>query len=132
MPSNDRIPYGFASSLKYTTPAPPTPVSNNVPQKRKVDAAALDLEIPDSDAEDDEDYGWGEEDEEVLPPPPPQWQGSEDILIPDPAERELGDEEGGVDREGEDGEDDGGGEAEKEAERMERERVIEDSEDELA
>ncbi|KAK2630440.1 hypothetical protein QTJ16_001260 [Diplocarpon rosae] len=58
-----------------------------LPQKRKL--SATDLEIPDSDAEDDEDYGWAEEDEEELPPPPPQWQGSEDALAP-PVEEEQG------------------------------------------
>jgi len=58
--------------------------ANSLPQKRKI--SATDLEIPDSDAEDDEDYGWAEEDEEELPPPPPQWQGSEDILISPPGE----------------------------------------------
>lgn len=47
------------------------------PQKRKLDEA--ELEVPDS--EEDEDYGWAEEDEADLPPPPPQWQGSEDIIL---------------------------------------------------
>lgn len=64
----------------------PTPL---VPQKRKIDAS--NREIPDSDAEDDEDYGWADDDEDDIPPPAPQWQGSEDILIvpekePDPDE----------------------------------------------
>jgi hypothetical protein len=68
----------FISREKNSHPA------NSLPQKRKI--SATDLEIPDSDAEDDEDYGWAEEDEEELPPPPPQWQGSEDILIPPPGE----------------------------------------------
>ena len=45
--------------------------------KRKL--GHTDLEIPDS--EDDEDYGWAEEDEASMPGPPPQWQGSEDILL---------------------------------------------------
>lgn len=44
--------------------------------KRKLDET--DLEVPDS--EDDEDYGWAEEDESTLPQPP-QWQGSEDLLL---------------------------------------------------
>lgn len=72
------------------SPHKPTTVQVVTPQKRKFSATTLeqDHEIPDSDAEDDEDYGWGEEDEEELPPPPPQWQGSEDILIPNPAEVE--------------------------------------------
>jgi hypothetical protein len=52
-----------------------------------------ELEIPDSEEEDDEDYGWAEEDEEDIPAMPPQWQGSEDILVP--PERELeGEDEG--------------------------------------
>lgn len=50
-----------------------------LPLKRKLDVT--ELEIPDSDVEDDEDYGWAEDDEQELPAPPPQWQGSEDILI---------------------------------------------------
>ncbi|KAG6009583.1 hypothetical protein E4U21_001950 [Claviceps maximensis] len=45
-------------------------------RKRKVDET--DLEVPDS--EDDEDYGWADEDDSALPQPP-QWQGSEDILL---------------------------------------------------
>lgn len=60
--------------------------------KRKLNQT--DLEIPDS--EDDEDYGWAEEDEASMPAPPQQWQGSEDIL--------LGQEVGHSD-EGEDGSD---------------------------
>jgi hypothetical protein len=59
---------------------PPSGQQTSVlPQKRKL--AATDLEIPDSDEEDDEDYGWADEDEQELPAAPPQWQGSEDILI---------------------------------------------------
>jgi hypothetical protein len=58
-----------------------------LPQKRKREYN--DLEIPDSEGEDDEDYGWAEEDEGEVPIMPPQWQGSEDILIPDPKEKEL-------------------------------------------
>lgn len=45
--------------------------------KRKL--GHTELEIPDS--EDDEDYGWADEDEAAMPAPPPQWQGSEDILL---------------------------------------------------
>jgi hypothetical protein len=90
----------------------------------------MEPEIPDSDAEDDEDYGWGEEDEEELPPPPPQWQGSEDILIPDPAEI-LGGEEDieGNDELSSDGlmENDRTGAGESQQHQMER--VIEDSDD---
>ncbi|EPE31362.1 P-loop containing nucleoside triphosphate hydrolase [Glarea lozoyensis ATCC 20868] len=62
-----------------------------LPQKRKL--AFTDLEIPDSEGEDDEDYGWAEEDEVEVPVMPPQWQGSEDILIPDPKEKEIEAEE---------------------------------------
>lgn len=57
-----------------------------LPRKRKL--SATDFEIPDSEGEDDEDYGWAEEDEEDIPPMPPQWQGSEDILVPPPGEVE--------------------------------------------
>lgn len=84
-----------------TSPRKSTTIQVAIPQKRKLSTTNLeqDPEIPDSEAEDDEDYGWGEEDEEELPPPPPQWQGSEDILIPDPAEveREIAGEEAEVD-----------------------------------
>ncbi|KIL92608.1 hypothetical protein FAVG1_03788 [Fusarium avenaceum] len=45
--------------------------------KRKL--GQTELEIPDS--EDDEDYGWAEEDEAAMPAPPPQWQGSEDLIL---------------------------------------------------
>jgi len=65
--------------------------SSRLPQKRKL--SATDIEIPNSDGEDDEDYDWGAEDEEALPEMPPQWQGSEDILVPAADERELEDEE---------------------------------------
>jgi hypothetical protein len=63
---------------------------HGVRMKRKL--GHTDLEIPDS--EDDEDYGWAEEDEASMPGPPPQWQGSEDIL--------LGQEVGHSDDDGED------------------------------
>lgn len=46
-------------------------------QKRK--RGHTELEVPDS--EDDENYGWGDGDEAAMPAPPPQWQGSEDILL---------------------------------------------------
>ncbi|TVY58819.1 hypothetical protein LSUE1_G010123, partial [Lachnellula suecica] len=93
-----------------------------LPQKRKL--AATDLEVPDSDAEDDEDYGWAEEDEEDVPVMPPQWQGSEDILIPPPGELEAEEE---VEEGGDAAEiaDEGGGK------RVFRDE-IDDSEDELA
>ncbi|KID71024.1 DNA recombination/repair protein RecA/RadB, ATP-binding domain protein, partial [Metarhizium hybridum] len=45
--------------------------------KRKLEQT--DLEVPDS--QDDEDYGWADDDEAALPAPPPQWQGSEDVLL---------------------------------------------------
>jgi hypothetical protein len=45
--------------------------------KRKL--GQTELEVPDS--EDDEDYGWAEEDEAAMPAPPPQWQGSEDLIL---------------------------------------------------
>ena len=61
------------------------------PPKRKI--AETDLEIPDSDAEDDEDYGWAEDDEEEIPAMPPQWQGSEDILVAPVIEEEPVEEE---------------------------------------
>ncbi|KAL5316508.1 hypothetical protein ACEPPN_015556 [Leptodophora sp. 'Broadleaf-Isolate-01'] len=113
--------------LPHTTTAQAPPTHPSLPQKRKL--SATDLEIPDSDAEDDEDYGWAEEDEEELPPPPPQWQGSEDALAP-PIEEPEGDEELlelGV------GVDDGaGGEGGGEKERRFEKEVIDDSEDELA
>ena len=105
----------------------------NLPQKRKI--SATDLEIPDSDAEDDEDYGWAEEDEEELPPPPPQWQGSEDALAP-PIEENEGDEEllelGLGEGEDDDGNEAGnGGDGDGRGRRLGKE-VIDDSEDELA
>ena len=52
-------------------------ISNLPHHKRKL--GQTDLEVPDS--EDDEDYGWAEEDEAAMPAPPPQWQGSEDLLL---------------------------------------------------
>jgi len=98
-----------------------------VPQKRKL--SATDLEVPDSEAEDDEDYGWAEEDEEDIPPMPPQWQGSEDILVPPPGELEGEDEEG-IDEEGDEPDE----VADKDAMVRPgfRGEVVEDSEDELA
>jgi hypothetical protein len=80
-----------------TSPHLPAPLitgnttTPTLPQKRKL--SATDLEIPDSEGEDDEDYGWAEEDEEDIPPPPPQWQGSEDILVPAKGELEAEEED---------------------------------------
>lgn len=62
--------------MEYNTTSVPTEPAIAIQHKRKVDET--DLEVPDS--EDDEDYGWAEEDESTLPQPP-QWQGSEDILL---------------------------------------------------
>lgn len=52
-------------------------ITNLPHHKRKL--GQTDLEVPDS--EDDEDYGWADEDEAAMPAPPPQWQGSEDLLL---------------------------------------------------
>lgn len=90
-----------------------------LPQKRKI--SATDFEIPDSDAEDDEDYGWAEEDEEEIPAMPPQWQGSEDILVLPPGEVEAEDES----------EVDSAMEEEGVAHGIRKEEIV-DSEDELA
>ena len=49
------------------------------PGRHKRKLGQTELEVPDS--EDDEDYGWADEDEDSMPAPPPQWQGSEDILL---------------------------------------------------
>lgn len=97
-----------------------------LPQKRKL--SATDLEIPDSEGEDDEDYGWAEEDEEEIPAMPPQWQGSEDILVPAPGELE-GEEETLEDEQGREGEGVGGGDTGMIKKMVEE---VGDSEDELA
>lgn len=85
---------------------PASPIAPAVPRKRRYSAA--ELEIPDSEGEDDEDYGWAEDDEEEMPPMPPQWQGSEDILVVREGEEESsegeGDEEDGDGQESRDGE----------------------------
>ena len=108
-----------AGSLGTSSNNPPQDTSlPSLPQKRQL--AATDFEIPDSEGEDDEDYGWAEEDEEDMPPMPPQWQGSEDILIP-PHEEVVDEEQEGDEEEG----------LEEEANRRD-EREIEDSQDELA
>ncbi|KAH7314107.1 P-loop containing nucleoside triphosphate hydrolase protein [Rhexocercosporidium sp. MPI-PUGE-AT-0058] len=136
LPLTTTLP-GHPSPQKRHQPPPTTSAAPTLPQKRKLSATDLDtpLEIPDSDAEDDEDYGWAEEDEEELPPPPPQWQGSEDALAP-PVEEPEGDEEllelglgkdYGDRDEGEDLDEDVRGEG-----RRIRKEVIDDSEDELA
>jgi hypothetical protein len=115
-------------------------------------------EVPDSDAEDDEDYGWAEEDEEDMPGMPPQWQGSEDILVAPPMEEtvelddegvgggervEIGDEDedeevglggtevSGEDADGREAEENGGRELRTTGSVVE-ERELQDSEDELA
>lgn len=85
----ERVPHPEAARREYAV-HPASAATPAVPQKRKLSAA--ELEIPDSEGEDDEDYGWAEEDDEAMPPMPPQWQGSEDILVP--AEGELEDNEG--------------------------------------
>ncbi|KAH6666402.1 P-loop containing nucleoside triphosphate hydrolase protein [Halenospora varia] len=124
---SNQVPHN--THIPHSTPTLPI-----LPQKRKLDAT--DLEIPDSEGEDDEDYGWGEEDEEGIPAPPPQWQGSEDILIPAPGEIEAEDDEEEEPKMLDDGEDevevggdDGGGGGGGDGV---DERVVEDSEDELA
>jgi len=97
-------------------------ITPTLPQKRKLSATYL--EIPDSEGEDDEDYGWAEEDEEDVPPPPPQWQGSEDILVPADGELEPEEEDPELNFEDE-------GEAVSEESHEERVEIV-DSEDELA
>ena len=74
----------FEIPLQPALPLREQQAADSLPQKRKL--TATDFEIPDSEGEDDEDYGWAGEDERDMPPMPPQWQGSEDILIPPPAE----------------------------------------------
>lgn len=106
----------FDPSRPQLPPARNLPSTPILPQKRKI--SATDLEVPDSEGEDDEDYGWAEEDEGTVPVMPPQWQGSEDILIPPPGELEVEDAE-------EEPENEAGGEKQLRDE-------IDDSEDELA
>ncbi|RFU35812.1 hypothetical protein B7463_g535, partial [Scytalidium lignicola] len=113
-PDHGHLPY---SPINFTP---------SLPQKRKLSATGL--EIPDSEGEDDEDYGWAEEDEEAVPEMPPQWQGSEDILVPAPGELEA-DSENNEEDDTEEHE----GEPHKENFRKPSFRdVIDDSEDELA
>ncbi|KAJ4225361.1 hypothetical protein NW759_005060 [Fusarium solani] len=78
-----QIPYEAIQSLELAR------------HKRKL--GETELEVPDS--EDDEDYGWADEDEAAMPAPPPQWQGSEDLI--------LGQEVGRSEDENSDGDDDG-------------------------
>ncbi|KAL7916016.1 P-loop containing nucleoside triphosphate hydrolase protein [Trichoderma velutinum] len=66
------------SSVHYEVNDPGMEVAAMAPRpKRKL--GQTELEVPDS--EDDEDYGWADEDEDALPPPPSQWQGSEDLIL---------------------------------------------------
>ena len=128
---NGLMSLSLPTSPILTSPHLPAPLDNiketapTLPQKRKL--SVTDLEIPDSDAEDDEDYGWAEEDEDDVPPPPPQWQGSEDNIGPVDAELEPED----VDPELDFG-DDVEGEARGQETPMNLRTEIEDSEDELA
>ncbi|KAF7560508.1 hypothetical protein G7046_g3640 [Stylonectria norvegica] len=87
----ETVPYDASESL--------VEISDLPLRKRKL--GQTDLEVPDS--EDDEDYGWADEDEAALPAPPPQWQGSEDLILG----QEVGQSEDGSD--GEDEYDDRGG-----------------------
>lgn len=68
--------------------------------KRKL--GQTDLEVPDS--EDDEDYGWADEDEASMPAPPPQWQGSEDLLLGQEIGRSEDDSDGEGNEDGEENE----------------------------
>lgn len=82
------MPTILPSSTPQTEEKIVPPASN---RKRK-------LEIGDSEGEDaledsDDDYGWDEEDEANVLDPPPQTQGSEDILMPGPAELEKDEDE---------------------------------------
>ncbi|KND88711.1 DNA repair protein rhp55 [Tolypocladium ophioglossoides CBS 100239] len=91
-----------ATSIDYDAANNPLTGSADLArQKRKL--GQTELEVPDS--EDDEDYGWADEDEAAMPAPPPQWQGSEDILLG----HEIGRSDDGT-REDED-EDEGDGES---------------------
>ncbi|KAG9241840.1 P-loop containing nucleoside triphosphate hydrolase protein [Calycina marina] len=122
--------------LRRTPPSGLSPPKNQIPLsspclpqnprsnlgKRKLAATDLNFEIPDSEAEDDEDYGWGDEDEGTLPAMPPQWQGSEDILVSVPEVEEVQYEVG-------EGDGDGDGEGGRQMEFL-GEAI--DSEDELA
>lgn len=67
-----------ATSIDYDAASNPLPGSADL-ARRKRKLGQTELEVPDS--EDDEDYGWADEDEAAMPAPPPQWQGSEDVLL---------------------------------------------------
>ncbi|OTA06566.1 rad55 [Trichoderma parareesei] len=66
------------SSIHYDASDPGMEVAV-VARRPKRKLGQTELEVPDS--EDDEDYGWADEDEDALPPPPSQWQGSEDLIL---------------------------------------------------
>lgn len=120
-PPQEPIPQAPPNQAPIERPSLP------LPRKRKL--SATDLEIPDSEGEDDEDYGWAEEDEEDIPPMPPQWQGSEDILVPPRGELEREEEEieeGEEEHPGEEADEGGGGKSDVQRE------IVDDSEDELA
>ncbi|KAL7922290.1 P-loop containing nucleoside triphosphate hydrolase protein [Trichoderma austrokoningii] len=66
------------SSVHYKTSSSDMEAAARAPlRKRKL--GQTDLEVPDSDG-DDEDYDWVDDDD-ALPPPPSQWQGSEDLIL---------------------------------------------------
>ncbi|KAK2592832.1 hypothetical protein QQS21_009470 [Conoideocrella luteorostrata] len=72
-----RIDSTGVATVDYDATSIPVEPPDAVQHKRKLEQT--DLEVPDS--EDDEDYGWADDDEATLPAPPPQWQGSEDVLL---------------------------------------------------
>ncbi|KAK1988919.1 P-loop containing nucleoside triphosphate hydrolase protein [Colletotrichum cereale] len=98
--------------VHYDTSQPSVLVSNTPRAKRKLTEAGL--EVPDSEEEDDEEYGWVQEDDAALPGPPPQWQGSEDLLLGTQAAESDEDGNGDGDCEGGGDNDDTGDEAEVE------------------
>ncbi|EFQ30936.1 uncharacterized protein GLRG_06080 [Colletotrichum graminicola M1.001] len=99
--------------VHYDTSQPSVLVSNAPRAKRKLVEAGL--EVPDSEEEDDEEYGWVQEDDAALPGPPPQWQGSEDLLLGTQVAESEDDNNGDGDGDREDGgNDDTGDEAEVE------------------
>ncbi|KAF6840935.1 rad55 protein [Colletotrichum plurivorum] len=65
--------------VHYDTDQPSMLLSTTPRAKRKL--AEAGLEVPDSEDDDDEEYGWEREDDAALPGMPPQWQGSEDLLL---------------------------------------------------
>ncbi|KDN63160.1 hypothetical protein CSUB01_08640 [Colletotrichum sublineola] len=76
--SGDVVATGVVG-VHYDTSQPSVLMSNAPRAKRKLVEAGL--EVPDSEEEDNDEYGWVQEDDAALPGPPPQWQGSEDILL---------------------------------------------------